>query len=174
MVCQGLDVCCGKLYISSGFNTCPRCATNISKQRELTHTCIFWLSFPLMPKSPFSFAFSARSLFPTTEKDDEKSDLGETQSKMIPFMIHLFTAIDNVIAGDEFDDPNIDEDEAIAGILGPPFSHHHIRTALTKFWILEDDSPYPEVRSAVANTDDPNIPVSTLRAWVIGELFCAA
>jgi hypothetical protein len=33
---------------------------------------------------------------------------------------------------------------------------------------LEDESPYPEVRSAVANTDDPTIPASTFRAWVIG------
>ncbi|TDL15604.1 OPT oligopeptide transporter [Rickenella mellea] len=49
----------------------------------------------------------------------------------------------------EFDDPNID------------------KNALT----LEDDSPYPEVRSAVANTDDPSMPVSTIRAWVIGMIF---
>ncbi|KAF8264244.1 OPT oligopeptide transporter [Lactarius quietus] len=34
--------------------------------------------------------------------------------------------------------------------------------------IIEDESPYPEVRSAVANTDDPSMPVSTLRAWVLG------
>jgi len=34
-----------------------------------------------------------------------------------------------------------------------------------------DDSPYPEVRSAVANTDDPDIPVSTIRAWVLGLIF---
>ncbi|KAF7313127.1 OPT oligopeptide transporter [Mycena kentingensis (nom. inval.)] len=53
----------------------------------------------------------------------------------------------------EFDDPNLDKDAAIAGIL-------------------EDDSPYPEVRSAVANTDDPTIPVATLRAWTLG-LICA-
>ncbi|KAH6904577.1 small oligopeptide transporter [Coprinopsis sp. MPI-PUGE-AT-0042] len=33
---------------------------------------------------------------------------------------------------------------------------------------LEDDSPYPEVRSAVANTDDPDMPASTLRSWVLG------
>ncbi|KAI0822100.1 small oligopeptide transporter [Trametes gibbosa] len=46
----------------------------------------------------------------------------------------------------EFDDPNLDK-EAV---------------------LLEDDSPYPEVRSAVANTDDPDMPVSTFRAWVIG------
>ncbi|KAH0838829.1 OPT oligopeptide transporter protein-domain-containing protein [Lanmaoa asiatica] len=33
---------------------------------------------------------------------------------------------------------------------------------------FDDDSPYPEVRSAVANTDDPSIPVMTLRTWVLG------
>ncbi|TFK24480.1 OPT oligopeptide transporter [Coprinopsis marcescibilis] len=49
----------------------------------------------------------------------------------------------------DFDDPNIDRDAAIQGVL-------------------EDDSPYPEVRSAVANTDDPDLPVSTIRAWVLG------
>jgi hypothetical protein len=37
--------------------------------------------------------------------------------------------------------------------------------------ILEDDSPYPEVRSAVANTDDETIPVGTLRSWVLGIVW---
>ncbi|KAN0129006.1 oligopeptide transporter [Lactarius tabidus] len=36
---------------------------------------------------------------------------------------------------------------------------------------LEDESPYPEVRSAVANTDDPTMPASTFRAWVIGLMW---
>ncbi|OCH85661.1 small oligopeptide transporter [Obba rivulosa] len=36
---------------------------------------------------------------------------------------------------------------------------------------LEDDSPYPEVRSAVANYDDPTMPVSTIRSWVLGILW---
>ncbi|CAK5269213.1 unnamed protein product [Mycena citricolor] len=52
----------------------------------------------------------------------------------------------------EFDDPNLDKDAALVGML-------------------EDDSPYPEVRSAVANTDDPTIPVSTLRAWTLGLIW---
>ncbi|KAJ6629806.1 OPT oligopeptide transporter protein-domain-containing protein [Mycena sp. CBHHK59/15] len=52
----------------------------------------------------------------------------------------------------EFDDPNLDKDAAIAGIL-------------------EDDSPYPEVRSAVANTDDPTILVSTIRSWALGFMW---
>ncbi|KIP02879.1 hypothetical protein PHLGIDRAFT_130482 [Phlebiopsis gigantea 11061_1 CR5-6] len=36
---------------------------------------------------------------------------------------------------------------------------------------LEDESPYPEVRSAVANTDDPDMPAGTLRAWMLGLLW---
>lgn len=36
---------------------------------------------------------------------------------------------------------------------------------------LEEDSPYPEVRSAVANTDDPNMPCSTIRAWILGIIM---
>jgi hypothetical protein len=39
---------------------------------------------------------------------------------------------------------------------------------MTYFNGLEDDSPYPEVRSAVANYDDDAMPVSTVRAWVLG------
>ncbi|KAI5123303.1 hypothetical protein M0805_009324 [Coniferiporia weirii] len=49
----------------------------------------------------------------------------------------------------ELDDPNLD------------------RNAI----LFEDDSPYPEVRSAVANTDDPTMPSSTIRSWVIGLVF---
>jgi hypothetical protein len=37
--------------------------------------------------------------------------------------------------------------------------------------VLEDDSPYPEVRAAVANTDDTDMPANTLRSWVIGIMF---
>ncbi|KAF9512435.1 hypothetical protein BS47DRAFT_1345351 [Hydnum rufescens UP504] len=36
---------------------------------------------------------------------------------------------------------------------------------------LEEDSPYPEVRSAVANTDDPDMPCSTLRVWILGMIM---
>ncbi|KAJ7148645.1 small oligopeptide transporter [Mycena crocata] len=35
----------------------------------------------------------------------------------------------------------------------------------------EEDSPYPEVRSAVANFDDPDMPASTIRSWTLGLLF---
>ncbi|KAF8260563.1 OPT oligopeptide transporter protein-domain-containing protein [Lactarius quietus] len=57
---------------------------------------------------------------------------------------HLFDDLDVITDND--DDPNFDP------------------TAI----IIVDESPYPEVRSAVSNTDDPTMPVSTLRAWVLG------
>ncbi|CAE6466178.1 unnamed protein product [Rhizoctonia solani] len=54
------------------------------------------------------------------------------------------------VTGAQFDDPNLDP-----GRLGE----------------LEEDSPYPEVRSAVANTDDPDMPCSTIRAWMLGLVW---
>lgn len=38
--------------------------------------------------------------------------------------------------------------------------------------IIQEDSPYAEVRAAVPPTDDPDMPVNTLRAWVIGGVIC--
>ena len=37
--------------------------------------------------------------------------------------------------------------------------------------ILQDESPYIELQSAVANTDNPMIPSSTSRAWVLGIIW---
>lgn len=38
--------------------------------------------------------------------------------------------------------------------------------------LLEEDSPYDEVRIAVKPFDDPEIPVNTIRAWTIGFVTC--
>ncbi len=38
--------------------------------------------------------------------------------------------------------------------------------------LLDDDSPYPEVRASVPPTDDPDMPVNTIRAWTIGATMC--
>ncbi|KAG9121639.1 hypothetical protein FRC07_002336, partial [Ceratobasidium sp. 392] len=60
---------------------------------------------------------------------------------------------DDVIAdaaGAQFDDPNLDRAH-----LGD----------------IEEDSPYPEVRSAVANTDDIDMPCNTFRAWFLGLIW---
>ncbi|KAF9871227.1 small oligopeptide opt family [Colletotrichum karsti] len=39
------------------------------------------------------------------------------------------------------------------------------------FDIDSDNSPFPEVRANVPNTDDVSMPVNTLRMWVLGVLF---
>lgn len=38
--------------------------------------------------------------------------------------------------------------------------------------LLEEDSPYAEVRVAVKPTDDIEMPINTVRAWVIGFITC--
>jgi hypothetical protein len=53
------------------------------------------------------------------------------------------------LAVDDYDDPNVD---------------------ITAF-VQEEESPYAEVRSAVANTDDPTMPSSTFRAWAVGLIW---
>lgn len=37
--------------------------------------------------------------------------------------------------------------------------------------VVEDDSPYPEVRASVPPTDDPSTPQNTLRMWVLGFIL---
>lgn len=37
--------------------------------------------------------------------------------------------------------------------------------------LMEENSPYAEVRAAVRATDDPSLPASTIRAWTIGLLL---
>ncbi len=36
----------------------------------------------------------------------------------------------------------------------------------------DTDSPFPEVRAAVSNVDDPEMPVNTFRLWFIGLIMC--
>ncbi|KAF8321391.1 oligopeptide transporter [Cantharellus anzutake] len=36
----------------------------------------------------------------------------------------------------------------------------------------EEDSPYPEVRASVSNIDDPEMPVLTVRMWILGLTLC--
>lgn len=37
--------------------------------------------------------------------------------------------------------------------------------------VVEDDSPYPEVRAAVPSSDDPTLKQSTIRAWTLGLIL---
>jgi hypothetical protein len=40
-----------------------------------------------------------------------------------------------------------------------------------EYSIESDNSPYLEVRANVPNTDDPSIPVNTVRMWFLGVIF---
>ena len=53
----------------------------------------------------------------------------------------------------------------------PQRETEHVLTWKLISFCTEDDSPYPEVRSAVANYDDPSMPVNTLRAWLLGIIW---
>ncbi len=37
--------------------------------------------------------------------------------------------------------------------------------------LITNNSPYAEVRAVVDNKDDPSLPCSSIRAWVIGVFF---
>ncbi|KAE9403059.1 OPT oligopeptide transporter [Gymnopus androsaceus JB14] len=54
------------------------------------------------------------------------------------------------LTGAQFEDPNLDRNHLLS---------------------FDDESPYPEVRSAVSNTDDPDMPTSSVRTWIIGLAF---
>jgi len=53
-----------------------------------------------------------------------------------------------------------------------PDDHHDLINELKlEAALITNNSPYAEVRAVVENTDDPNMPSSTIRTWVIGLLF---
>ncbi|KAI9432319.1 OPT oligopeptide transporter [Lactarius indigo] len=68
-------------------------------------------------------------------------------------------------------DLDMHDPEFLFGVSGVPYDDDEDPNFDSTAIILEDESPYPEVRSAVANTDDPEMPASTLRAWVIGIIW---
>lgn len=57
-------------------------------------------------------------------------------------------------------------------ILANPEAHIDLINELKmEASLITTNSPYAEVRSVVDNTDDPSMPSSTIRTWVIGILF---
>ncbi|KAJ8518259.1 hypothetical protein ONZ45_g4645 [Pleurotus djamor] len=93
------------------------------------------------------------SAYSSSEEWSQAFSLDRDMEKAASTSTSDVTLLDSfTITLDDFEDPNTEKQAARAAFL-------------------EDDSPYPEVRSAVANTDDPSIPTSTIRAWVIGLLF---
>lgn len=52
-----------------------------------------------------------------------------------------------------------------------PIPHDNIRDIAFSENENSDDSPLEEVRAVVPNTDDPDMPCSTFRAWAVGIIF---
>ncbi|KAL1617046.1 hypothetical protein SLS54_008041 [Diplodia seriata] len=61
------------------------------------------------------------------------------------------------------------EDESIAE--KPEKNKNIIEETKLEVSLLSTNSPYPEVRAVVDNHDDPGMPCSTIRAWIIGLSF---
>ncbi|KAH6664850.1 putative sexual differentiation process protein isp4 [Halenospora varia] len=66
-------------------------------------------------------------------------------------------------------DPNIPQ-ESIDKVQEALKEHDVEKTVAIEVNLLEEDSPYPEVRAAVRNYDE-ECPANTLRAWVLGMLW---
>ena len=63
------------------------------------------------------------------------------------------------------------------GSGGQLYHHHHhgeddLEDSSIPFSDEDEDSPYPEVRASVSNIDDPEMPVLTLRMWILGISLC--
>jgi len=65
-------------------------------------------------------------------------------------------------------DPNLPQDAAQG--LDSAVADHDAEAELELIDLIENDSPYPEVRAAVRNYDE-DLPCNTVRAWVLGLLL---
>ncbi|KAG2135112.1 OPT oligopeptide transporter protein-domain-containing protein [Suillus clintonianus] len=112
----------------------------------------FWVAMALAKDLQF---ISESAAFPLQRLDSELKNSTDLESEVTGDKqvddhvqpLSSTSAFTSSINSADFDDPNLDPSH------GPEF---------------DDESPYPEVRSAVANTDDPSIHVTTLRTWVLG------
>ncbi|WFD43602.1 hypothetical protein MPSI1_002265 [Malassezia psittaci] len=72
------------------------------------------------------------------------------------------------IVEDPLDDPNMDR-----GLINDAEKALHtgdVKHEVALGHMIEEDSPYQEVRAAVSNVDDPSMPVNTFRAWFLGTI----
>jgi hypothetical protein len=100
---------------------------------------------------------------------DDDTSLGQTKSEVPDVEVeavanaHLKTF--NKLH--EFD-PNLPED--LRNVVDEAAKTHDLTDELKLEHTVNDNSPYPEVRSAVRNWDDGG-PANTVRAWVLGLLL---
>ncbi|KAJ7198818.1 small oligopeptide transporter, partial [Mycena pura] len=128
----------------------PTADATLSKDHEITGTGIGEEERPSSRVSQFNFTEKTFGIIFMPSLESAEVSLDSPRASQHDFHSSSFDInIDQAQMYDAFD-PNTVEN---GGELG------------------EEDSPYPEVRSAVANFDDPEMAVSTLRSWTIGLLF---
>ncbi|KDN42409.1 putative isp4-oligopeptide transporter [Tilletiaria anomala UBC 951] len=98
----------------------------------------------------------------------EKSSSKEDSAASAAELGHVELNLKNAITDHKLNDPNMDP-ELIAQ-AEQALAVGDVKAELRLEDVLEDDSIYPEVRAAVSNVDDPDMPVSTFRAWFLGIL----
>jgi hypothetical protein len=66
-------------------------------------------------------------------------------------------------------DPNLDSSKLDA--INNALHDHDVEAEVALEHELEENSPYPEVVSAVQNWDDSSLPANTVRSWILGLAF---
>ncbi|CAD6885939.1 unnamed protein product [Tilletia controversa] len=101
------------------------------------------------------------------ESIDHKSDSGAS----IPAqeLEKVEADLHHSIISHRINDPNLDP--ALIDQAESALEKGDVKAELKLEDALHDDSIYPEVRVAVSNVDDPNMPVNTFRTWFIGLVF---
>lgn len=72
------------------------------------------------------------------------------------------------IVDEQLDDPNMDHN--LVHDAEKALETGDVKHEVTLGNLIEEDSPYIEVRAAVSNVDDPTMPVNTFRAWFLGTI----
>lgn len=87
------------------------------------------------------------------------TNVGNLEAKQAETELHDFV-------DDRIDDPNMDPTFAHAAESALETGDVKQEVHLTQ--LMEEDSPYPEVRAAISNVDDPDMPVFTFRTALLG------
>jgi len=132
-------------------------------------------------KSPVMMSFEERGLGDVTEVlNATEKDLAEASELASTFTLEDTKRIMTQVHKMHNRDPNfplsiIDKIEEFLGnddVFTDPDKHQVIIQEMKiEAALITNNSPYAEVRSVVDNHDDPSMPCSTIRAWIIGILF---
>ncbi|KAK3496216.1 OPT oligopeptide transporter protein-domain-containing protein [Neurospora crassa] len=136
-------------------------------------------------KAPHDFAAEEATVDRAVEADFSvtEQDLLEAKALADSMSLEEVRALMEQVLKIHGNDPNfphtimtkIEEFLGNANILTNPEKHEDIIYEMKiEAALITNNSPYAEVRAVVDNHDDPTMPCSTIRAWVIGLIFSGA